>query len=146
MVFNHLTLFVSKIDHSVIFTKRILEWRHWFTSGSNNMHQVRRWIKYGCDVTSLEASAHLVGLDLVLLAAALAGLGGWNTTGQHNFDSLHRLHKDRFHHQYCLQELLVIELYSAGHMAAAGYLQSGHCNDHHEVLHHLDDSSPPGKK
>lgn len=98
---------------------------------------------YECDVTSPEASAHLVGLDLVLLAVVLVGLGGWNTTGQHSFGSLHRLHKDRHHHQCCLQELLVIEWYSVGHMAAAGYLNSDHCNDHHELLHHLDDSSPP---
>lgn len=39
----------------------------------------------------------------------------------------------------------MIELYSVGHMAAAGYLHSGHCNGHHEVLHHPDDSSPPGR-
>ena len=39
----------------------------------------------------------------------------------------------------------MIELYSVGHMAAAAvYLHSGHCNDHHEVPHHPDDSSPPG--
>lgn len=63
------------------------------------MHEVRRWIEYEYDITSLEASAHLVGLDLVLLAVARVGLGGWNTTGQHSSDSLHRLHKDRRHHQ-----------------------------------------------
>lgn len=50
-------------------------------------------------IMSLEASAHLVGLDLVLCAAVLVGLEGWNTIGQHSSDTLHRLHKDRHHHQ-----------------------------------------------
>lgn len=53
----------------------------------------------GVIIMSLEASAHLVGLDLVLFAAVLVGLEGWNTTMQHSSDTRHRLHKDRRHHQ-----------------------------------------------
>lgn len=94
---------------------------------------------------SQAASAHLVGLDLAVLAAVLGFLAGFYTTGQHRLDSLHREHRDPRHHQHCLQELIVIVLHCVGHKAAAGYVNIGHCIDHHDELLPLPqgDSSLP---
>lgn len=91
---------------------------------------------------SQAASAHLVDLGLVVLAAVLGFLVGFYTIGPHRLDSLHRVHMDPLHHQHCLQELIVTVLHFVGHKAA-DYVNIGHCTDHHDEPLPPDDSSLP---